>query len=109
MKTTIKLRNTDTGARPEMSGSEDWIDPHVGVRFKKYLGKKLYMAGAADIGGFDIGADLAIAGALGFGYQVRDDLSLEAMVRYLSVDYENGGFAYDVETTGLFLGVAKSF
>ena len=67
-------------------------DPASGeweVQFRPYL----WTANLdGDIDGIGVGSDLAIAGALGGGYDINDKFALEIMTRYLSVDYENGGF-----------------
>jgi hypothetical protein len=109
MNSTIEFVSNVGPGFPEISTSEGWFDPHVGIRIKKYLTQKLYFAGLLDVGGFGVGADFAFAAAAGLGYHVSDSVAVETMVRYLSVDYSDGGFAYDVDTTGIFLGVAMYF
>ena len=43
------------------------------------------------------------------GYRFNETFAMETGVRYLSVDYSDGGFLYDVDTTGIMLGAAFSF
>jgi hypothetical protein len=99
----------DTVAGVGADGSEDWIDPHVGFRFRYSFSECVYMFGIADVGGFDVGSDMTYQLGLGAGYNVNKTFALEAGVRYLSVDYSDGGFLYDVDTTGIFLGAAFNF
>ena len=109
LNTTIEFVNNMGPGFPELSTSEGWADPHIGIRFKKYFNPKLYAGGFIDIGGFGVASDFALATALGLGYHVNDSVAMEVLVRYLSVDYSDGGFAYDVDTTGIFLGLAMYF
>ena len=98
---------TVTGGGAE--GSEGWWDPHVGFRFHYDFNDCVYALGFADIGGFDVGSDMTYQLGLAMGYQFNQTFALEAGFRYLSVDYSDGGFLYDVDTTGLFLGAAFTF
>lgn len=98
---TIRGRGAD--------GSQDWWDPHVGFRYHYDFNERVYSHGIADIGGFDVGSELAYQVSLAFGYRFNETFATELGARYLSVDYSDGGFVYDVETTGLVLGVAFTF
>ena len=93
----------------EVGGSEAWWDPHVGIRLKHHLNDRLYVAGLFDVGGFGVGSDLAIHAGGGIGYEVSEGFSIEVLYRYLKTDYENGGFLYDTEMSGIFVGGAFSF
>src|SRR5262245_12022383 len=42
----------------QASGSEDWVDPFIGVNIRAPLGEKWSFRGRADIGGFGVGSDL---------------------------------------------------
>lgn len=89
----------------QVSGSKSWVDPLVGFRGRLNLTDKLYLAARGDIGGFGVGSDLAwnVFGSL--GYQWNERLSTELGYRYLSMDYSDGGFIFDADMSGLFLGL----
>ena len=99
------------------AGSQDWVDPVVGGRARLPLGfGELRIRG--DIGGFGVGseltwqlgfllvADLSPRTSLSFGYRIMD------------IDYEDdevigreqaSRFEYDVQMSGLLLGVGFRF
>lgn len=91
------------------SASQDWIDPHFGLRFKHYFTHKLYTGGIIDVGGFGVGSDLSIEAGLGLGYHLSDCIALELSYRLLDVDFSDGAFAYDVTSHGIFTGLAFYF
>lgn len=90
-------------------GSEAWVDPIVGIATQINLGGGFGFKAEGDVGGFGIGADLdwQVLGAL--QYQLNESISLEAGYRYLSVDYDNGGFLYDVAMQGPIIGGSIRF
>jgi hypothetical protein len=89
----------------QVSGSESWIDPLVGFRGRLNLTDKFYLAARGDIGGFGVGSELAwnVFGSL--GYQWTERFSTELGYRHLSMDYNNNGFIFDADMSGLFLGM----
>jgi hypothetical protein len=99
------------GILPAQSAQDEefWADPIIGVRAYADLGGGFSLASFFDIGGFGVGSDLTwqIAGTA--GYRIRDWLWVRAGYRHLKVDYENGGFVYDVKMSGPILGVGFRF
>jgi hypothetical protein len=89
--------------------SESWIDPIVGIAGRVKLGGGFALKAEGDVGGFGVGADLdwQVLGA--FHYQLNESITLEAGYRYLSVDYDNGGFIYDVAMQGPIIGGSIRF
>ena len=99
------------------SGSVDWVDPFVGLRFRQQLmpGHELMLRG--DVGGFGVGSDFTwqVIATYDFqmctcsGYVVDGYLGYRA----LSVDYEQGSgnnkYVYDVLQHGPVLGVTVRF
>lgn len=92
-----------------ITGSEGWVDPFVGMRFRYRLGDQWRFFGRVDYGGWGVAADTYFQAMLGAGYQIDDSVGIFAAYRYLSVDYTNGLFAYDVDTEGPQLGLVFSF
>jgi hypothetical protein len=88
---------------------EFWADPVIGFRGHVDLGRGLFLAPFADIGGFGVGSELTWQIGSTVGYQVKDWLSVRVGYRHLKVDYEDGGFVFDVEMSGPILGVAFRF
>ncbi len=96
-----------------LGGTEDWIEPVVGVRGMWRLNDKWTTIASADFGGFGAGGnDLQAAANVGFDYQPWEKTAITFGYRYLSVDYSSGlggGFAYDVEQHGPYVGVKFFF
>lgn len=86
------------------STSQNWADPLLGARFQTPLGQKLRFTLFGDVGGFGAGSQLEWQVVPLLGYQVHKKITLQTGYRYLSLDYRNGGFKYDVRMSGLLLG-----
>jgi len=87
------------------SRSESWVDPYVGARIRKPLDEGWALVGYADIGGLGVGSDLSWQAIAGADYDFRPDMSAKFGYRYISTDYDDGGFTYDVASAGLYLGM----
>ncbi|MGE9269441.1 MAG: hypothetical protein ACQKBU_01450 [Verrucomicrobiales bacterium] len=97
------------GGTAVVGGSEDWVDPFVGVRFRYRAGDHWRFFGRVDYGGWGVASDTYLQAILGAGYELSEHVGVFAAYRFLSVDYDRGNFAYDVETTGPQLGLVFSF
>ncbi len=93
----------------QVGGSETWVDPIVGIATQIKLGGGFGFRAEGDVGGFGVGADLdwQVLGAL--QYQLNESITLEAGYRYLAVDYDRGGFVYDVAMQGPIIGGSIRF
>jgi hypothetical protein len=89
----------------EAAASKSWVDPFVGLRGRLNLTDKVYFAARADVGGFGVASDITwnLFGAL--GYQLSERWSTELGWRHYSVDYQDGGFIFDAEMSGVYLGL----
>jgi hypothetical protein len=97
---------TGTAAR---SAEKDWVDPYVGLRSRQPLAERWTFVGYADIGGFGVGSDFTWQVAAGFDYEFSKAIAGKFGYRYLSVDYDNDGFRYDMANSGLYLGLGIRF
>jgi opacity protein-like surface antigen len=91
------------------SGEKTWIDPLVGIRFRRDLSEKVFLLGLADIGGFGVSSDLTWQAMLTLGYRVSDRMSLGLGYRAIGTDYTSGPTTYDVVSHGLLLGSQFKF
>lgn len=91
------------------SGDKDWVDPYIGVRIQQPLSDRWTFVGYADVGGFGVGSDSTYQLAAGFNYAFSQSVSAKVGYRHLKVDYDKGGFLYDMKTDGLYLGVGIRF
>jgi hypothetical protein len=100
-----------TGLLPGRDAGDDelWADPIIGLRWHTRLGRGFFIAGAADVGGFGVASDSTweLLGTL--GYQFSDWFAARAGYRHLKVDYEDGGFVWDVELSGPIVGATFRF
>jgi hypothetical protein len=90
------------------SRSQDLVDPVVGTRIETDLSKKFVMTLAGDVGGWGTGSTLEyqLVGIL--GYRIKENWTLQAGYRYLSLDWSRGGAnqaIFDVALSGVALGV----
>ena len=96
----------------DVSQSQTWVDPIVGVRLWAPTGAGRWRLGIrADVGGFGIGSDFAYQIYPIVGFRVSSLLSLHAAYRILDMKYESGDadFVYDMTTFGPQLGLALHF
>ncbi len=94
-----------------VSRSEEfnWIDPLIGARAFYAFTDKLSVMGQADIGGFGVGSELTWSVLGTFNYVFNDNWSASAGYKYMSVDYDNDGYVFDVDMSGPVLGVTYRF
>jgi len=94
----------------EISNTEAWVDPILGLKGLKPLGaSKFFVSGALAVGGFGVGSDFMWDGMIHLGYQWTAIFSTTVGYRYLDVDYEEDDFVYDVYQDGLIFGLSWRF
>jgi len=91
------------------SGSETWIDPFVGLRVRHRLSDRWSLFATGVYGGFGVASDEYWQALAGIGYHFSDRTSLALAYRIISTDYQDGGFRYDVDTSGPNLGLVFRF
>lgn len=91
------------------SATEEWVDPIVGCRAQWNINPKWYLAGKTDIGGFGVGSDLVWTVQGTVGYNFTDKVSADLGYRYMHTDYTDGGFTYDVATSGIYTSLNIKF
>jgi opacity protein-like surface antigen len=93
----------------QRSGSKTWVDPLIGMVGRFELGSGFAVQAEGDVGGFGIASDIGwqLLGTL--QYRVAESVALEAGYRYLAVDYDDGGFLFDVAMHGPIIGASFRF
>ncbi|MEA2068611.1 MAG: hypothetical protein U9P12_05370 [Verrucomicrobiota bacterium] len=89
------------------SDSDFWMDPVVGLKVAADLGANFSVMAGGFFGIGDSDEDWSLVAML--NYDVKEWFALLAGYRHMSVDYDNGGFVYDVEMSGPVLGAAFKF
>ena len=101
IKSELVLTAGDEVTRTE--SSKTFIDPVLGVSATTALSENFAIDLTATVGGFGIGAESEY-GALGaLKWQAGDSWGIAAGYRYLSVNYRDEGFVFDVEQHGPFI------
>lgn len=92
-----------------VTDAETWVDPVVGLTYRRSLGKKWTVDLEGDIGGFNVGSDFAWNFVFGFNYHFNKTVSAVMGGRVLDVDFKESGFTYDATMYGLNLGLGFTF
>jgi opacity protein-like surface antigen len=101
----------DIGLTPGPQGiqKENWLDPLIGIRHIRPLGERWRAIFRADLGGFGVSSELTFNGLVGADFNMTEHSSLFMGYRYLTLDFEEGGFLADLTADGFVLGVEFSF
>lgn len=87
----------------------DWVDPMVGLRGRKFLDDKWFLAGTGLIGGFGVGSELSWDVFAGIGYQFNESFSMSGGYRALGVDYDQNGDVIDLVSQGPMFALTFNF
>ena len=103
--------NFSAGLLPAASArqTKTWVDPIIGLRGGMDLGHDFFLSAYLDVGGFGIGSHFTWQALASMGYRFNDSVSARLGWRYLSVDYDDDGFLWDVDLNGPILGLAVRF
>jgi opacity protein-like surface antigen len=96
-------------ARVNRSGDKSWWDPYAAFRLTHRIDDKWSLVAYADAGGFGVGSDLTWQALFGANYAFSKTVTAKFGFRILKVDYDSGGFLYDMKNQGLVVGVGMKF
>lgn len=101
------LKFSPSNLNLNVSPSQNWADPLVGVRIEVPLSGKLAVDLTSDVGGWGVGSQLDYQAAGLLGYKIKENVTLNAGYRYLFVDYSAGGgrAVLDAALSGVAFGV----
>jgi hypothetical protein len=111
---SIDLELTEYGPTQRVaSGSQDWIDPYIGLNSVLPFNEHLALALRGDVGGFDIGSKLAWQAIVRLNWSFSETFYATFGYRILDTDYEDGAgesfFKYDVTMSGPGAGFGWRF
>ncbi len=92
---------------PELNGGDSWLDGFVGAVWQPVKTDKWSFRLRGDIGAGD--SDGVWQVAAGGGYHFNKTWSLLVNYRYLSTDFESDKFKWDVDQSGLGVGLGISW
>lgn len=104
-----RLTATALGMSLSIREAFDWADPIVGGRAFYRLSDRFSVQVQADVGGFDAGAELTWQVLATLNYVLSDHFSFSAGYKILDVDYDHGGYVFDVTLRGPVLGATYRF
>lgn len=81
----------------------------MGIAIDYQLNEKWNLHGSGQVGGFGVSSDSTWQVIAGIGYQINDCWSIIGGYRHQYIDYENGGFLYDLDIGGPMLGAVYNF
>ena len=91
------------------SDGDTWVDPLIGVKGRLDLGRNFYLTAWGMIGGFGVSSKFMWDAWGGVGYDFNNRISAVVGYRGLGVNYENGGFKYDITQYGPAIGAVIKF
>ncbi len=92
-----------------VSGTETWADPIVGLSGRYYVSRPVFLHLYGDIGGFGVGSEFSWQVLGGVGVRVSRWCDLELGYRALGFDYEPGRTKQDITTHGPIIGAILHF
>jgi len=92
-----------------IDGSTDWIDPTIGLSLTHQFNEKWNAHVVGQVGGFGVSSDSTWQVLAGIGYKLNDCWSLVGGYRHEYIDYQDGGFTYDLDIGGPILGATYRF
>ena len=89
--------------------AQNWVDPLIGVRYQNSLAKNWHYQLRGDVGGFGVSSDLVLNLLAIIGYKFNNTLGLDLGYRYVSIDFKEDDFLYDVSMQGFVVGLGIYF
>ena len=92
-----------------VSATNTWADPIIGLRGRYYVSRAVFLNLYGDIGGFGAGSDFSWQVLGGIGVQASHWCDVELGYRALGFDYEPGRTKQDITTHGPIIGATVRF
>ena len=105
----IVLRRNLAPRDVNVSGTNTWADPIIGLRGRYYVSRAVFLNVYGDIGGFGAGSEFSWQALAGVGVQAARWCDLELGYRALGFDYESGRTKQEITTHGPIIGAMIHF
>ncbi|MHA1989271.1 MAG: hypothetical protein ACW98D_21825, partial [Promethearchaeota archaeon] len=100
----INIYNVATGVKSAgATGTEEWLDPFVGIRTQWNFARRWYLGIMLNYGGFNLGSDESYEAFGGLGFRFNKKHAVRAGFKAIDVDYDEDGFLFNVEQKGIYL------
>lgn len=86
-----------------------WLDPIVGLRYKRPISERWHIIARGDLGGFGFSSELTVNLMAGAGFNMTKHSSLFLGYRYLMLDFNDDEYLVDLTAEGFALGVEFNF
>lgn len=97
----------------KVSGTEDWVDPVVGLRYEAPLADRWEFVAMGDVGGFGVGSDFSWHVTAFAAWKAGEHARVIVGYRHIDVDYDDGKdrnrFLWDLAEGGPMVGFAWQF
>ncbi len=105
---------TGPGPGRTFGGTEEWVEPMIGLRYATELNDDWAFAARAELSGFGVnGDDLQYLVLAGFDWQAWKKTSVRFGYQFYGIDYstnaDTGPFAYNLDQNGLYAAISFSF
>jgi hypothetical protein len=94
---------------PGFDEDHTWTDPLLGLRYKNRFANDWHYVLRGDAGGFGASSDLTLNLLGSIRYMFNDTFGLDLGYRYMSIDFKENGFIYDVSMHGVTIGLGLVF
>lgn len=95
------------GSTLSADDSESWTDIVVGIRVLHPLSHNVSLIGYADAGAG--GSDSTYQLMAGVNWEFKEDFTAKVGYRIMDWDYEDGGAVWDMQASGMYLGLGIGF
>ena len=100
----INIYNASTGVRSTgSSGTEEWLDPFIGIRTQWNFARRWYLGFMINYGGFNVGSEETYETFGGLGFRFNKGHAVRAGFKAIGVNYDEDGFLFDVDQKGTYL------
>jgi len=94
---------------PTSESDHNWLDPLIGARYQNSLAENWHYQLRGDVGGFGVSSELVLNLLASVGYKFNNTLGLDLGYRYVSIDFKDDDFLYDVSMQGIVVGLGIHF
>ena len=94
---------------PTSDSDHSWLDPLFGALYQNSIASNWSYLLRGDVGGFGVSSELVINLQATVVYNFNKTFGLDLGYRYLSIDFKDDDFLYDVSMYGFFIGLGIYF
>lgn len=105
----MNLTVIETGEVHSVDIGDDWLDPIIGILSRWQLSESWAYWASLERAGFGVGSEKTTQIMLAVDQKLTKNISMRYAYRFITVDYDDNDFVYDVNVSGLMIGVGFGF